>query len=143
MDTLTAKELSVHPVVVAAFTAAWADSLSDDAKLRHEEGGWIYQHTSKVEIMIRRALPGLRDRIDLTRPSAVSDHFLVATYHTHPNPTAEGWLPEGSPDDYYNGNVTGVPWFIISDLGVTWVGPDRRRCGLAGPPDFPMDEDDL
>ena len=42
MDAPTADELRVHPVVVAAFAAAWADSFPDDRALRHEEGGYIH-----------------------------------------------------------------------------------------------------
>lgn len=142
MDALSAADLRVHPLVVTAFAAAWADSFADDPKLRHEEGGWIYQHATSGEVVIRRTLPGLRNRILLSCPPPVADYFLVATYHTHPNPTAQGWLPDPSPDDYYNGDVTGVPWFIISDRGVTWTGPDRREGGLKGPACFPLIEDE-
>ena len=142
MEAPSAKELSVHPVVVAAFAAAWADSLSDNAKLRHEEGGWIYQNHVTGEIQIRRSLPGDLDGITLSYPAALANNRVVATYHTHPNPTAGGWIPDPSPDDISNADVTGVPWFIISDAGLYVVGPDRRIGGLSGPAKFPLIGDD-
>src|SRR5688500_7742193 len=105
MGALSADELRLHQSVVAAFEAAWADSFPDDPKLRHEEGSWIYQHAISGELVIRRVLPGLRDRIDLTRPPTLAEHCLVAIYYTPPNPPAEGWLPDPSPDDRYNGEI--------------------------------------
>jgi hypothetical protein len=138
MDALTASELERHPVVVAAFAAAWADSFHDDGRLRHEEGGWIYQNRTTGEIQIRRSQPGIFDGIVLSYPAAIADCHVVATYHTHPNPTAGGWIPDPSPDDIYNADITGVPWFIISDSGIYVVGPDRRIGGLTGPARFPL-----
>lgn len=141
MDALTANELRVHPLVVTAFAAAWADSFADDPALRHEEGGWIYQHGTTGEVVIRRAPAGARDEIDLASPVLLPDHYLVATYHTHPNPAALNWMPDPSPEDYYNGDITGVPWFVIWDTGIAWTGPDQRRGGLTGDAGFPMEDD--
>jgi hypothetical protein len=130
--------LQVNPVVQAAFTAAWADSLADDAVLRHEEGGFIYVNATTGEVVVRRAPPGERRKIDLSYPPVLADCFLVATYHTHPNPLALGWDLEPSEEDRIEATDSGVPWFVVSELGVFVVGPDRRGGGLSGKPGYPI-----
>jgi hypothetical protein len=137
MDAPTAAELQANPVVLAAFAAAWADSFPDDPALRHEEGGYIYVNSTTGEVMVRRALPGTRRALNLTSPPAVPGCVLVATYHTHPNPTAVGWDPEPSTEDRREADASGVPWFVVSDMGVFVAGPDRRVGGLSGPPGYP------
>jgi hypothetical protein len=137
MDAPTAAELQVHPTVVAAFAAAWADSLPDDPTLRHEEGGFIYVNATTGEVIVRRAQPGEWSELDLNSPPTLPDCFLVATYHTHPNPIAEGWDPHPSLPDRRWAFDTGVPWFVISELGVFVTGPDRRVGGLTGAGGYP------
>jgi hypothetical protein len=137
MDAPTAAELEAHPVVQAAFAVAWADSLADDPTLRHEEGGFIYANATTGEIVIRRAPPGDRDSIDLSYPPAVSECFLVATYHTHPLPSRRGFDPTPSSHDYELAEGSGVPWFIVSDQGVFVAGPDSRDGGFSGRPGYP------
>src|SRR5262249_45790695 len=112
---------------------AWADSLADDPALRHEEGGWIYSDGNTGQIQIRRAQPGGQAAVDLTHPPHLQGCVVVATYHTHPNPTAEGWNPEPSDVDRRLAGESGVPWFIVSDMGIYVAGPDHRVGGLAGP----------
>ena len=56
-DAPSADELKTHPVVPAAFIAAWADSFPEDEALRHEEGGYIYFNPATYEVIVRRALP--------------------------------------------------------------------------------------
>ena len=133
----TAAELQQHPVVQAAFTAAWADSFPDDPALRHEEGGFIYA-SQTGDVVVRRAPPGSRRLLDLSFPPEVSGYFLVATYHTHPNLIADGGDPDPSPDDQQGAADSGVPWFVISELGSVFVGPDRRVGGLTGPGGYPQ-----
>jgi hypothetical protein len=134
----SAADLQANPVVQAAFAAAWADSLVDDAVLRHEEGGYLYSNVTTGAVIIRRVLPGERDAIRLHQPPILPDCFLVATFHTHPNPLAEGWIPEPSPEDREGAAETGMPWFVITELGVLHVGPDRRVGGLTGPGGYPL-----
>lgn len=138
MDAPTAAELEANPAVQAAFAAAWADSLADDDNLRHEEGGYIYVDGTTGEVSVHPAAPGQRRRIELSAPPLVAGCFLVATFHTHPNPVALGWDPEPSVDDLVGAAATGVPWFVISEVGVFVAGPDRRRGGLSGRPGYPM-----
>jgi hypothetical protein len=137
-DAPTAAELEANPVVQAAFTAAWADSLTDDPALRHEEGGFIYLNVTTGDVVIRRAPPGGRDALDLTYAPFLADCYLVGTFHTHPNPSAEGWDPTPSSDDYAEADDSGVPWFVITDSGVYIIGPDRRVGGLSGSPGYPI-----
>ena len=137
MDAPTAAELEANPVVQAAFAAAWADSLADDAALRHEEGGYIYLNAVTGDVVVRRVPPGGRDVLDLSTPAILPDCFVVATYHTHPNPSRLGWDPTPSSDDYREADDSGVPWFVVTDAGIYVVGPDRRVGGLSGPPGYP------
>lgn len=134
----TTAELMAHPIVQAAFAAAWADSFPDDAMLRHEEGGWIYAHELTKAVLVRRFLPGLRSSYDVPEPTVVPAYYLVATYHTHPNPTSEGWSPEPSEDDVAFALRHGIPCFVVSDLGVFACGDDRRIGGLTGPRGYPL-----
>lgn len=138
MDAPTAAELEANPVVQAAFAVAWADSLVDDPALRHEEGGYIYVNATTGEIVVRRAPPGGYDMLDLSYPPVVPDSFLVATYHTHPILLAQGFDPEPSPTDRREADGSGVPWFVVTEIGVYVVGPDRRIGGLSGPPGYPI-----
>ena len=138
MDAPTATELEAHPVVQAALSAAWADSLADDIALRHEEGGYIYVEAVTGAVHIRRAAPGDRWGIYLTYPPLLAGCFLVATYHTHPNLSSEGWQVGPSDEDRELAAESGVPWLIVSDVGVFVAGPDRRVGGLIGSPGFPI-----
>jgi hypothetical protein len=137
-DAPTAAELQANPVVQAALTAAWTDSLADDLALRHEEGGFIYLEVDNGAIHIRRASPGDRWGVDLTNPPILPGCFLVATYHTHPNLSTEGWQVTPSEEDRDLANDSGVPWFIVADDGVFVTGPDQRVGGLIGNPGYPI-----
>lgn len=133
----TAAELEQHPVVQAAFAAAWADSFPDDPALRHEEGGYIYFNPTTREVSVRRCLPGTADSINLSFPPVLDGAVLVATYHTHPHPPDRVWTAEPSPIDRRLAAESGVPWFVISHVGTYVTGPDRRVGGVTGPPGYP------
>jgi hypothetical protein len=133
----SAAELQANPIVQAALAAAWADSLADDLTLRHEEGGFIYTEANTGAIHIRRTSPGDRWGVDLTNPPIEPGCFLVATYHTHPNLSAEGWQVTPSDEDRNLASDSGVPWLIVTDIGVFVAGPDSRVGGLSGPPSYP------
>ena len=137
MDAPSATELQKHPVVQAAFAAAWADSFPDDPSLRHEEGGFIYANATTGEIIVRRVLPGESDAIDLSYPPLVAGAFLIATYHTHPHPPDRVWTAEPSPTDRRLAQQSGVPWFVVSHVGTFVAGPERRAGGLIGPFGYP------
>lgn len=134
----SAAELQANPVVQAAFAAAWADSFPDDRVMRHEEGGYIYANPATGDVTVRRELPGSRRQIDLSAPPVVPDSYLVATYHTHPTPITDNGDPYPSPDDEECADSTGVPWFVVTEIGILVVGPDRRVGGLAGPAGYPQ-----
>src|SRR3954463_7939085 len=106
----TADELLAEPVVRQEMEAAWTDSLADDPANRHEEGGWVYQDIATGRIAVRRAPPGSMRRLDLGNPPLVPGSVIVGTYHTHPNPTADGWEPGPSAVDVRNAALSGVPW---------------------------------
>ena len=137
MEAPSAEELKEHPVVKAAFAAAWADSFPDDPALRHEEGGFIYANPTTGEIIVRRVPPGGKDSLNLDKPPLLQGVFLVATYHTHPKLIVDGGDPDPSPDDIRFANETGVPWLLVTELGVLYVGPGRRLGGLNGPLGYP------
>lgn len=133
----TAAELLANPVVQQALQDAWADSQPHDPARRHEEGGWVYMDVSSGKVSIRRSRSGIQDRIDLGQPEIVLMSVVVAKFHTHPNPTSEGWNPEPSALDEYYDDLHGVPDLIVSDSGTFVSGPDSRRGGLAGPAGYP------
>lgn len=135
--TPTAAELEVHPVVSQTLEAAWADSRPDDPTGRHEEGGWIYMNVTTGQITVLRATPGRRAAINLKHPPPVAGSVVVGKFHTHPNPTAEGWDPGPSPSDIMVDANHGVPDLIRADDGIHYCGPDSRRGGLAGNPGYP------
>lgn len=134
----SAAELEAHPVVQAAFAAAWADSFPGDPTLRHEEGGYIYYHPATADVVVRRTQPGMRRLLDLSYPPDVPGYYLVATYHTHPTLIADGGDPDPSSADQREADNSGVPWFVVTEVGVSAVGPDRRVGGLTGPPGYPI-----
>jgi hypothetical protein len=133
----SAEELQRHPTVQAALEAAWVDSQPDSPESRHEEGGWIYQHLTSGETSVRRARPGIDTAIDLSDPPLVEGAVVVGVFHTHPNPTSEGWEPGPSSADRRADERDGVPDLIRADNGVYHSGPVRRRGGLGGNPGFP------
>lgn len=130
-------ELSNDPMVRQALDDAWVDSLPKDPIRRHEEGGWIYADTATGTITVRRATAGQGAVIDLSIPPLVAGSVVVATFHTHPNPSAEGWLPGPSAADTHSAWILGVPCLIRADDGVHTTGPTSRRGGLAGGSGFP------
>lgn len=133
----TATELQNHPVVQSTLVQAWTDSLPDDPDNRHEEGGWIYWNITTGEISIRRASPGYQSELILDNPPAVPGSLVVGIFHTHPNPSSEGWDPGPSEVDRRADERDGVPDLIRADNGVHVSGPPSRRGGLAGGPGFP------
>ena len=137
MRAPTATELLQATVVQQALEQAWADSLPDDRGGRHEEGGWIYLDMTTGGVFVRRAPAGARATLDLSSPPAVPDSVVVATFHTHPNPSAEGWQTGASPADTQSAWLLGVPCLIRAEDGIHTTGPDSRRGGLLGGPGFP------
>ena len=137
MNAPTIAELLIDPVVMEALEHAWVDSLPDNPSLRHEEGGWVYQDTKTGTRTVQRASAGRRAELDLCTPPLVADAVVVATFHTHPNPSADGWVPGPSAADTESAWLLGVPCLIRADDGIHSTGPDSRRGGLAGAPGFP------
>ena len=133
----TLAELAADPSVLLALEAAWVDSLAGDALSRHEEGGWIYADVLTAALAIRRAAPGGRSLIDLDSPPTLPGCVVVATFHTHPNPKADGWETGPSRGDISSAHFLGVPCIIRAEDGMHTTGPDSRRGGLTGPPGYP------
>jgi proteasome lid subunit RPN8/RPN11 len=86
---------------------------------------------------VRRAPAGAQAALDLSAPPVVAGAVVVATFHTHPNPSAEGWKPGPSAADTQSAWLLGVPCLIRADDGVHTTGPSSRRGGLAGGPGYP------
>lgn len=124
-------------MVISALDQAWQDSIPDDPQQRHEEGGWIYLEISTNALSIVRASAGRPQAINLSHPPERLGSLVVGKFHTHPNPTEEGWEPGPSPQDERIDSRHGVPDLIRSDQGVFHSGPDSRRGGATGPPGYP------
>jgi hypothetical protein len=133
----TTADLLNDPVVRQALEDAWRDSLPTDPARRHEEGGWVYADTMSGAITVTRAAAGTTANIDLNNPPVIPGSVVVATFHTHPNPSDEGWGSGPSSDDTQSADILGVPCLIRADDGIHTTGPDSRRGGLTGPPGFP------
>lgn len=130
-------DLLCVPLVLQALEQAWNDSCPADPARRHEEGGWIYMDQANGSFTVRRAPPGWQASLDLSAPPIVPGAVVVATFHTHPNPSAEGWEPGPSLADAHFARLVGVPFLIRADDGLHTTGPDSRRGGLAGGPGYP------
>lgn len=137
MHAPTAAELLADPIIQAALEEAWILSLPDDPANRHEEGGWVYVNVASGAIQVRRAAPGGQAELDVDSPPTVLGCVVVATFHTHPNPSAEGWDPGPSDADTISADLLGVPCLIRADDGIHVTGPTSRRGGLVGGPGFP------
>jgi len=137
MQAPTATELLNHPAVQQALEQAWVDSLPPDPTRRHEEGGWVYTDTTTGLLSVLRAPAGTRTVLDLGTPLIVPGSVVVATFHTHPNPSAEGWDPGPSQADTQSAWLFGVPCLIRADDGLHSTGPESRRGGLGGGPGYP------
>jgi hypothetical protein len=133
----SADELLADPVVQQALEAAWRDSEADDPVQRHEEGGWVYLDLATGFVTTQRAPRGGGSAIDLGHPPALPGCLVVGKFHTHPNPTAEGWNPGPSASDLRIDAAHGVPDLIRADDGVYATGPVSRRGGLIGNPGYP------
>jgi hypothetical protein len=116
---------------------AWADSHPGDRAHRHEEGGWVYVNPATGEVTTRRAKAGVEQHIDLDDPPTVPGSVVVASFHTHPTPAAEGGDPGPSGPDATLANRRGVPNLIRNEDGTDWIGPDSRDGGLGGRPGYP------
>ncbi len=92
MQAPTAAELLNDGTVQQALEQAWVDSLPAEPTRRHEEGGWVYMDTTTGNLSILRAASGARSVLKLNSPPIISGSVVVATFHTHPNPSVEGWL---------------------------------------------------
>lgn len=133
----TVDELVKNPAVKQALEEAWKESLPSDPEKRHEEGGWVYMDVKTGKLDIRRANAGQQATLDLNTPMTVAGSVVVATFHTHPNPSAEGWNAGPSASDAQSAWLLGVPCLIRADDGVYTTGPDSRRGGLSGGAGFP------
>jgi hypothetical protein len=134
----TTAELLSETIVQKALDDAWSDSQADDPLRRHEEGGWIFEDTTTGIVAVGRASPGGQASLDLSTPPLVPGSVVVGTFHTHPNPSAEGWDPRPSLDDTQSAWILGVPCLIKADNGIHTTGPNSRRGGLGGGPGFPQ-----
>jgi len=133
----TAAQLQNDPGVKKELQDAWNDSDPADPAKRHEEGGWIYMDTTTGAITTQRAPAGAQASLDLSTPPEKEGSVVVGKYHTHPNPTSEGWDPGPSGADTRVDALHGVPDLIVADDGNHTSGPDSRRGGLGGGPGYP------
>jgi hypothetical protein len=127
----TAAELRDHPVVRAALEEAWMDSLVGDPDRRHEEGGWIYLNTTTGEITIRRAPAGEQAEVNLEDPPILAGSVIVGIFHTHPNPSSEGWNPGPSEEDRRSDERDGVPDLIHAEQWYPLFGPSFSTRGFS------------
>ena len=88
-------------------------------------------------MLVVRAPAGRQAELEIGNPPLHHDCVIVGTFHTHPNPSAEGWDPEPSDTDEQLLAALGLPGLIRADDGVHTAGPRSRRGGLRSRPGFP------
>jgi hypothetical protein len=94
-------------------------------------------HLRSGSIDVVRAPPGLQAELDIGSPPVRPDCTIVAIFHTHPNPSAEGWYPGPSETNEQLLAALGVPGLIRADDGIHTAGPRSRPGAWAGGPGFP------
>ena len=109
-----------------AIEVAWIDSDTASPTGRHEEGGWIYMNVETGAVFTDRVDAGAQAHIDLSQPPHHPGAVIVGTFHTHPNPSAEGWDPYPSVSDQQMEGSRGTPGIVRSDKGYHPYGPERR-----------------
>jgi hypothetical protein len=112
--------------VDSALRQAWIESHPDapevprgqSGSLKQEQGGFIYWNKTTGMLEIERLPAGGRDRLP-GKPSAnTAQRELVASFHTHPNTAAEGYVADPSPADRaFVRTVTLVPEIIETHDG--------------------------
>jgi hypothetical protein len=137
MQAPTVMDLLSSLAVQESLEVAWNDLLPNEPVRRHEEGGWIYMDVTSGGLMVRRAPAGTQTVLNLNTPPIIANAVVVATFHTHPNPNAEGWEPGPSAADTGSALLFGVPCIIRADDGDHTTGPTSRRGGLRGGPGYP------
>lgn len=137
MQAPSAADLLNDLMVQQALEQAWNDSIPGDPLQRHEEGGWIYMNNTTGNVVAHRAPAGGQTTLDLSAPPIVPGAVVVATFHTHPNPSADGWQPGPSSADMQVAWLFGVPFLIRADDGIHTTGPGSRRGGPTGGPGYP------
>ena len=126
----TAAELLADPTVQQALKQAWIDSQPNDPAQRHEEGGWIFMDLATGKLSVTRVSAGRKAELNIGSPPCIPGFIAVGTFHTHPNPTAEGWDPGPSQVDRAVHAQLGLPGLIQADDGVHTTGPISRLRGL-------------
>jgi hypothetical protein len=126
MKAPTIADLLTDPVGMKALEDAWSDSQPGDPAQCHEEGGWIFMDLATGQLLVRRAQAGSKAAIDLNQPPLVQGATIVAKFHTHPNPSADGWIPGPSNPDHKTAALHGVPSLIRAD---NRAGQPARRPG--------------
>jgi len=147
---LTGFECTRNKVIFAAIEEAWADSnYASLPVIRHEHGGWIYQANKKGDdtIKVLSAPTGKYRTIDLRNPPQMVGFSVIANYHTHPNPSFEGFRARESDADLGLQIKYNVPGLLRSEEGMSWYGPIRRgaspQLAAPGPVDgYPGDKSD-
>jgi len=109
----SAAELLADPEVRAALEKAWIDSNPYDPHSRQEQGGWIHLSEVSRKTAVRRASVGGQASIDLNHPPILDGYLVVGKFHTHPNPSSEGWDPGPSTSDRRIDERHGVPDLIF------------------------------
>jgi hypothetical protein len=132
----SAGPLLADGAVQGQLASAWAASDVADPAKRHEEGGWIYLNLITGAITVTRATAGAQASIQLSSPDEEDDSVVVGYFHTHPNPTSEGWNPGPSKPDLRNAPKRQVPAFIRADDGDHTYGA-AQRLHLAGDRGYP------
>ncbi len=107
---------------------AWEDSDAASETNRHEEGGYIIREDDGSH-GIERWPAGSQGQIDAPPRDAdgrYNGKDVVGEFHTHPNPSSEGWDPAPSPGDIYEIRESEYPGdsYVVSSDAMYRIHPD-------------------
>ena len=121
----TGQQLLANKEVRRALSAAWKASNYGQTNPR-EQGGWIYMQNGRIRTLHQNTIFTSQAEIDLNNPPQhLMPGPIIGWFHTHPNPTSQGWTPGPSPDDIDFANNHGLPGLVRSDHGDYTFGPTK------------------
>ena len=129
-DAILQKVLEIlnSAIMMQAFELAWQESnpnapsvkAGDLGSKKVEQGGWVIK--TKNGFRLKRWKPGTRS---VSRPGFWKPFRTAASFHTHPNTSAESYSQDPSPSDIKFANRTNVPLIIRGHNGYRYIFPEN------------------
>ena len=129
------------PTVSAAIDSAWnASNPNGPAADRHEHGFWILRDNRRGTYIISNFPTGSGAQITPGATPVSSNQSVVGFFHTHPNPTNEGYILGPSPADVNFARTRNVPGVLRANDGLHFFGPTNTAPPPTNNPTGPHQE---